>query len=492
VTTVTPATVGGRFTNALPWTGQPVVSTQDGGRRRKGGWVGSGSATSPGSVADNGSSSGVTGTWTQMFCTQGRNELTWSSYLPTNLVPLTSLTVPSAPALSTNPSGGSIAAGTYFVVVTYTSAFGETAASASASQAISGTEELVITSPAAQAGATGWNAYVSTGSGAPYYLQQPLWSPTAIGTSLTLSATPAAAGQIPPAGPWYWFKADYATGTRDPHPGGSSYFAGSATFGAPLWPSNPSFPGYFSYQDNPFAGAASGPDGTSLRDPGNWIATIVQPPSEVNPNTGQYRVTDTTSVKTSVCNQYIFTPMNAGQAISGFNSIRSYRDKVNPNGTGYNYDASWDIYGWAHTAPQTYAISLEVMFWTYYTGLQYPWNIQTRTSAPYETGLEFGDGNVWDLYMTDDTAATGGVTNSYSYGIFALHDTTPNVTHDIGWIDILSPLQYFVKHYVVTSGGAPASPLSIPIWAIIEGWEMCSSNYAPAQFTHSDYRLEMS
>ena len=376
---IAPATVGGRFTSCLPWTGQPVISTQDGGRRQGGGWVGSGSPASPGSVADNGSSSGITGTWAEMFCTQGRNELTWSSYLPTD---------------------------------------------------------------AAQ--------------------------------------------------PYYWFSADYATGSRDPHPAGSSYFAGSATFGAPLWPSNASFPGYFSYQDNPFAGAASGPDGTSLRDPGNWIATIVQPPSEVNPNTGQYRVTDTTSVKTSVCNQYIFTPMNAGQAISGFSSIRSYRDKVNPNGTGYNYDASWDIYGWAHTAPKTYAISLEVMFWTYYTGTQNPWNIQSRTSQPYESGLEFGDGNVWDLYMTDDTAATGGVTNAYSYGIFALHDITPNTTHDVGWIDILSPLRYFVEHYVVTSGGAPADPLDIPIWAVIEGWEMCSSNYAPAQFTHSDYRLEMS
>jgi len=374
----TPATAGARFSGCVPWVGQPVVTTQDGGRRQAGGWVGSGASAATGSTADNGSSSGITGTWQEIPNTQARNELTWSSYLPTA------------------------------------------------------------------------------------------------------------------AAPYYWFKADYATGSLDPRPAGSSYFAGSATFGAPLWPSDASFPGYFSYQDNPFAGAASGPDGTSLRDPGNWVATIVQPPAETDPATGQYRVTDTTSVKTSICNQYIFTPASAGQPISGFRSIRSYRDKVNPSGAGYNYDASWDLYGWAHTAPTQYAISLEVMFWTYYTGAQNPWNIQSRQSAPYETGLTFGDGNVWDLYMTDDTAATGGVTNAYSYAIFALSGGSGNAGRDTGWVDILSPLRYFVQHYVVTSGGAPADPLDIPIWAVIEGWEMCSSNYAPAQFEHSDFRLEMS
>lgn len=376
MTVVTPATIGGRFTNALPWSGVPVVSTQDGGRHRQGGLVGSGSAVNPGSVANNGSSSGVNGSWTQMFCTQGLNELTWSSYLPTN------------------------------------------------------------------------------------------------------------------APPWYYFKSDYAVGSQEPHPGVSSYFTGEA-FGAPQWPSNASYPGYFAYQDNPFAGANSGPDGTGLRDPGNWIATIVQPPSQINPNTGQHYVLDTGSVKTSVANQYDFTPLNVGQPISGFKSIKSYRDKINPHGTGYNYDASWDVYGWAHTAPTQYSITLECMFWTYWNGTQAPWNIQNRTHSPYESGLDFGDGNIWDLYMTDDTAATGGVTNSYSYGIYVLSDISPNTNHDIGWIDILTPLKYFVKHYVVTSNGAPADPLDCPIWSIISGWEMCSSNYAPAQFTHSDYRLEM-
>ena len=369
--------VGGRFSNALPWMGEPVITTQDGGRRRAAGWVGSGSAAAVGKIADNGSSSGVTGTWQQVNLSQGVNENTWSSYLPTN------------------------------------------------------------------------------------------------------------------AAPWYWFKADYTAGAMEPFPGLSSYFPGTTEFaGIPLYASQPAAPGYFSYQDNPFAGASSGPDGTALRDPGNWIAQITQPPSQTDPATGQYRITDTTSVKTSVCNQYIANM--PGVAVSALQSMRGYRNQVNPAGTGFNYDASWDIYGWAHTAPHQFAISLEVMFWTWWTGLQFPWNIQSRTSAPYETGLDFGDGNIWDLYMTDDTAATGGVTNSYSYAIFALHDPSPNATADIGWADLLTPLRYFLEHYVVTSGGAPASPLDVPIWAVIQGWEVCSTNYAPAQFTHLDTRFELS
>lgn len=379
MTTPAPVTIGGRFTNTYPWISQPAISTQDGGRRRRTGWVGSGSGANPGSVANNSSSSGITGTWDSIWRSQGMNENTWSSYLPT-----------------ANP-------------------------------------------------------------------------------------------------PWYWYKADYSTGSLEPYPGPSGFFPGTPFGSIPPYGSQSAAPGYFSYQDNPFAGAASGPDGTALRDPGNWIATITQPPSAVDPATGLHRITDTTSVKTSVCNQYIITPGSGpgGKAISGFNSITGYRNQVNPTSASLVYDASWDIYGWAHSADTQYAISLEVMFWTYFQGGQNPWNIQSRTSSPYETGLAFGDGNTWDLYMSDDTAATGGVTNSYSYAIFCLHDVSPNAGTDKGWADLLSPLRYFVEHYVVTSNGAPANPLDVKIWAIIQGWEMCSSSYAPAQFTHLDARLEL-
>ncbi len=377
---VTPPTVGGRFTNALPWTGQPVLLTQDGGRHEAASWAGSGSDITAGSQSDDGSSSGVTGTWSSLFCAQGLVRKTWSSFLPTD------------------------------------------------------------------------------------------------------------------APPWYYYSDDFAVGASEPYPGGPGLQTGGAFAGTPLYGSNPSFPGYWAYFDNGFAGASAGPDWTSLRDPGNWAVVINQPPSEIDPQTGQYYVTDTTEIKTDASNQYNFTPPNVGAPISGFNSITAYRNKLNPGNAGCNYDANWDIYGWAHTGPMAYATSLECMFWTYWSGTQAPWNI-AASSTPTESELEFGDGNVWDLYMTPDTAATGGVTNAYSYGIFCLHDISgngPAPAPDTGWIDILTPLKYFVKHYVVTSGGAPADPLDIPIWQIIEGWEMASSDYVPVQFTHLDTRLEMS
>ena len=378
---IKPATVGARFSNALPWVGQPVITTRDGGRREQGGWVGSGSSHSPGSVADNGSSAGVAGNWGGygIEYSQGRNQATWSSYLPTD-----------------NP-------------------------------------------------------------------------------------------------PWVYYTVDYTTGSLEPHASGPDYNAGNASFG-PMWGSNPTFTGYWSYYDNAFAGIDAGPDWTALRDPGNWIAVINQPPSEINPGTGQHYVLDTGSIKTSYANQYNFTPANVGVPISDFQSITAYRSKLNPGNAGCNYDSSWDIYGWAHSVPEQYAISLEVMFWTYWSGTQAPWNI-APTSTPTESMLDFGDGNIWDLYMTADTAATGGVTNSYSYGIFCLHDISgngPAPQIDSGWIDILTPLKYFVSHYVVTSNGAPSEPLDVPIWQIIEGWELASSDYVPVQFTHLDGRLEMS
>jgi hypothetical protein len=382
MTVVTPATIGGRFTNAYPWTGQPVIFSQDGGRRRNGGWVGSGSPRTVGSVTDDGSAVAESGTWSLINLSEGSNENTWNTYQVNNAAP-----------------------NVYYI----------------------------------------WN---------------------------------------------------YTTGALEPHVSGPGFQPGESFDSSPIWKPNATFSGYFTYFDNGFAGAAAGPDWTSMRDPGNWIAVINQPPSMINPNTGNYYITDTGSIKTSVANQYNFTPQNVGVPISSFNTIRGYRNKINPGNPGNpgcNYDASWDLYGWAHTPPSLYATSLEVMFWTYWNGTQAPWNIQS-TSTPYESGLEFGDGNVWDLYMTTDTAATGGVTSAYSYGIFCLHDVSgngPAPATDVGWIDILTPLRYFVSHYVVTSGGAAANPLDIPIWQIIEGWEMASSNYAPVQFTHLDGRLEM-
>ena len=94
--------------------------------------------------------------------------------------------------------------------------------------------------------------------------------------------------------------------------------------------------------------------------------------------------------------------------------------------------------------------------------------------------------------MTFHNGATGGVTTRLLRDLVPVRHIRERGPPAIdGWIDILSPLRYFVANYVVPSGGAPADPLDIPIWQIIEGWEMASSDYAPVQFTHSDSRLEM-
>lgn len=103
------------------------------------------------------------------------------------------LSAPAAPAVATAPTGGTVAAGTYYVEVTYVNANGQTVASGSSSVVTTGsTSTITITSPASVTGATGWYAYVATTSGGPYYRQQASGSPTAIGTAYVLTAPPTA------------------------------------------------------------------------------------------------------------------------------------------------------------------------------------------------------------------------------------------------------------------------------------------------------------
>jgi hypothetical protein len=114
------------------------------------------------------------------------------------------LAAPSAPSVSNSGTGGTVAAGTYQVEITYVNAQGETVGSASASTTTSGTTSTItITSPAAagsgSGAATGWYAYVTQAGGSTYTRQQAAGSPTAIGTNLTLSAPPTSTGANPPA-----------------------------------------------------------------------------------------------------------------------------------------------------------------------------------------------------------------------------------------------------------------------------------------------------
>jgi hypothetical protein len=110
------------------------------------------------------------------------------------------LAVPATPTSATATTGGTVLAGTYTMVTTYTNANGETLASATHTQVTTGsTSTLTVNSPATETGATHWYAYVSQVGGTTLTRQQAAGSPTLIGTNLTLTAPPTSTGANPPA-----------------------------------------------------------------------------------------------------------------------------------------------------------------------------------------------------------------------------------------------------------------------------------------------------
>jgi len=71
---------------------------------------------------------------------------------------------PAAPVLS-SIAGGTLAATTYYVVITLIAPVGETTPSAEVSLAVAADNELVIQSPPPTPGAIGWNVYISSTAG---------------------------------------------------------------------------------------------------------------------------------------------------------------------------------------------------------------------------------------------------------------------------------------------------------------------------------------
>lgn len=116
--------------------------------------------------------------------------------------------VPAAPAPTNSGSGGTILAGTYQVMVSLIRADGtETLASAPGSTTTSGTTSTItIPSPASIVGPvapqflpyTGWYAYVTQLGGQTFTRQQTAGQPTALGTSLVITAPPTSSGANPP------------------------------------------------------------------------------------------------------------------------------------------------------------------------------------------------------------------------------------------------------------------------------------------------------
>jgi flagellar hook-associated protein 3 FlgL len=103
----------------------------------------------------------------------------------------------TAGTLTTATTGGTLAAGTYTVAYTWTSATGESQASPAGTITTTGAAStLTLTPPTLPTGATGWNVYVSpVGTSSPQYRQNgaPL-----VGASFTLGAPPTTTGTQPP------------------------------------------------------------------------------------------------------------------------------------------------------------------------------------------------------------------------------------------------------------------------------------------------------
>lgn len=99
---------------------------------------------------------------------------------PTNVI-TELLAAPAGPTLSSS-AAGTLAATTYYVRITYMTAYGETPASPEENEAVAADHVLVVDSPSSLTGATGWNVYVGTTSGSETLQNS---TPIAISTNWT-------------------------------------------------------------------------------------------------------------------------------------------------------------------------------------------------------------------------------------------------------------------------------------------------------------------
>ena len=116
--------------------------------------------------------------------------------------------IPAAPVPTTATTGGTVLAGVYGVMVSLVQANGlETIASVPGTVTTTGTTSTItIPAPAAVLppaspsfpAYTGWYAYVTQLGGTTFTRQQTAGTPTALGTSLVLTAPPSSTGAKPP------------------------------------------------------------------------------------------------------------------------------------------------------------------------------------------------------------------------------------------------------------------------------------------------------
>jgi hypothetical protein len=114
---------------------------------------------------------------------------------------LTTAGLPAPPAPTLTPGSGTVAAGTYKVVVTYVNQYGETSGSAETSITVGASSSITITSPKPWTNATAYYVYCTQAGGASgtETRQQALGSPTRLRSSYTISAPPGSGGAAVPA-----------------------------------------------------------------------------------------------------------------------------------------------------------------------------------------------------------------------------------------------------------------------------------------------------
>lgn len=105
---------------------------------------------------------------------------------------------PAAPTVTPSATGGTVAAGTYYCVLTYTPG-GETRESPVSGETavtLTGTtSSFVVTHPTDPGNGATWNLYAGTTTGGPYF---PQGTALAIGSNRSVTATPPATGTQPP------------------------------------------------------------------------------------------------------------------------------------------------------------------------------------------------------------------------------------------------------------------------------------------------------
>ena len=105
------------------------------------------------------------------------------------------IAAPSAPTVSNIATGGSVAANTYYFVLTYNDGAGETLISGQSSTTTTGSASTItVTAPSSPTGAISWSCYVGTVSGGPYF---PQGTGLALGTNRVITATPPTTGTQP-------------------------------------------------------------------------------------------------------------------------------------------------------------------------------------------------------------------------------------------------------------------------------------------------------